>query len=56
MGKDSKKRKHESEDQDKHSRKATKKIEKVAKLLGYTNDTNPFGGKICFFFLSLSVL
>eukprot|EP01041_Mallomonas_annulata_P012922 gene12922-27260_t len=45
MGHDSKKkRKHGDEDQeDKEKRRARKKAEKVAKMLGYTNDTNPFG-------------
>ena len=42
------KKRHYSSDDDsdkdkKHKKKAEKQAKKVAKLLGYTNDTNPFG-------------
>jgi len=47
MGHESKKKRSrdspEREREEKEKRKAHKKAEKVAKLLGYTNDTNPFG-------------
>ena len=46
MGKDGKEKKRHREDEDpadREKRKAGKKAEKVAKLLGYSNDINPFG-------------
>jgi hypothetical protein len=49
IDKKEKKRHYSSDDDDdsnkesKHKRKAEKQAKKVAKLLGYTNETNPFG-------------
>ena len=46
MGKEEKEKKRHREDEDpadREKRKAGKKAEKVAKMLGYSNDINPFG-------------
>ena len=46
MGKEGKEKKRHREDEDpadREKRKAGKKAEKVAKMLGYSNDINPFG-------------
>eukprot|EP00607_Mallomonas_marina_P001968 CAMPEP_0182428010 /NCGR_PEP_ID=MMETSP1167-20130531/20951_1 /TAXON_ID=2988 /ORGANISM="Mallomonas Sp, Strain CCMP3275" /LENGTH=496 /DNA_ID=CAMNT_0024610633 /DNA_START=57 /DNA_END=1544 /DNA_ORIENTATION=- len=47
MGHDSKNKRHrdhsDANKEEKDIRKARKKAEKAAKMLGYTNDTNPFG-------------
>mmetsp|Transcript_9978 Transcript_9978/g.15061 ORF Transcript_9978/g.15061 Transcript_9978/m.15061 type:complete len:550 (-) Transcript_9978:165-1814(-) len=44
MGKDKSKHKHRDEDPDqREKRRARKKAEKVAKMFGYSNETNPFG-------------
>ena len=46
MGKEAKEKKRHREDEDpadREKRKAGKKAEKVAKMLGYSNDINPFG-------------
>lgn len=43
MGKDSKKRKHHDSDEESKHKKSSGKIEEVAKILGYSNDVNPFG-------------
>lgn len=44
MGKSSKRKHDDSDDEiNREHKKSSKKIEKVAKLLGYSNETNPFG-------------